>query len=73
MNARKVEIERVNDHFNKTVAQIMDPGKEEREQRMLEENPLFAAGMRGLDNLKWEFEGQRQVAEIMRRQSQAAA
>jgi hypothetical protein len=62
LNYRKTEIERINNHFDKAVAFIMDPGKEEREQAMLEANPLFAAGIRAMDNLRWEFEGQRQIA-----------
>lgn len=32
----------------------MDPGRAEREQRKLEDNPVFAAGIRGLERLKWD-------------------
>lgn len=68
ISARRDEIERLNAHFDSVIEHIQDPGKAEREQRELEENPLFAAGMRGLDRLKWEFYGAQQTAEQLRQQ-----
>lgn len=46
----------------------MDPGKSEREQRMMEANPLFSAGMRGLDRLRWDFRSAQQVASQLKEQ-----
>lgn len=55
LDALKQEIAQINEKFDEVIEHIMDPGKAEREQRELEENELFAAGMRGLDRLKWDM------------------
>lgn len=57
MQARKDEIEKLNEHFEDAIAKVDDPDKERREQEAFEQNPLFAAGLRGLDRLRWEFGG----------------
>lgn len=46
----------------------MDPGKSQREQAALEANPLFAAGIAGLDRLKWDFQGAQMAAAQLREQ-----
>lgn len=68
LEARKTEIKQINQHYDDVVDEIMDPGRAEREQRQLEDNPVFAAGMRGLERLKWDsgFGGaaQQQIAQL---------
>lgn len=68
LNARKETIESINSQFNKMINNIQDPGKNEREDRALRENPLFAAGIRGLDRLKWDFQGMQENAMNLRAQ-----
>jgi hypothetical protein len=68
MQVRQQEIERTNSHFDQIIENIQDPGKVEREQQALEENPLFSAGIRGLDRLKWDYLGAQQVAADLRAQ-----
>lgn len=55
ISARKKLIDELNDHFDKAVDAILDPHKSEREDAALRANPLFAAGMRGLEKLKWDM------------------
>lgn len=50
---RREEIEVIEEHFAEMIAFVRDPEPEPEER--LEDNPLFAAGMRGLDKLKWEY------------------
>lgn len=46
----------------------MDPGKNEREERAMRANPLFAAGISGLERLRWDLEAtQRMTAELRER------
>lgn len=54
LEARKAEIRQINQHYDDVIDEIMDPGRAEREQRRLEDNPVFAAGIRGLERLKWD-------------------
>lgn len=68
LRARTQEIDQINAHFEEIIGEILDPGKAEREQRQLEENPLFSAGIRGLERLKWEFAGAQQQAAELRAQ-----
>lgn len=68
IEARKAEIDHINQRFQEAIDNVMDPGKAEREQRALEENPLFAAGIRGLDRLRWDFQGAQQAARQLRSQ-----
>jgi DNA-binding ferritin-like protein len=53
--ARKSEIEGLNQHYDGLIDQIRDPFKAERERAELMADPLMAAGMRGLEKLKWEM------------------
>lgn len=55
LEARKQEMAKVNESFDQAIDNVMDPGKDAREQRMMEENPLFGAGIRGLERLKWDL------------------
>lgn len=66
LEARRQEIERLNGYFDEVIQEIQDPGKAEREQRELEANPLFSAGIRGLDRLKWDYIGSQQSSEGLR-------
>lgn len=68
LEARTQEIERLNGYFDEVIEEIQDPGKAEREQRKLEANPLFSAGIRGLERLKWDYIGAQQKAEELRAQ-----
>ncbi|MBA2725194.1 MAG: hypothetical protein H0U53_04320 [Actinobacteria bacterium] len=56
LDARRTEIEEVNRHYDEVIDEIRDPGKAEREERAVQDNPLFAAGIRGLDRLKWDLQ-----------------
>ena len=63
-------IEEVNAHADDLIDYIIDPERREREEREFRENPLFAAGTRGLERLKWEFEGEARVrAELAAREA----
>lgn len=66
LDARKNEIEALNDHFNQAIELVMDPGREEREERAMRENPLFAAGIQGLERLKWDLRADQQMAAQLR-------
>jgi uncharacterized protein YicC (UPF0701 family) len=55
LQARKQEIEALNEEFDKLIDKILDPFKEKREQEELMANPLFAAGIRGFEKLKWDI------------------
>lgn len=57
LEVRVESIAALNQHFDEAVEHVRDPGKKEREDRAFRENPLFAAGMRGLDRLKWDLGG----------------
>lgn len=65
---QKDTIQQLNDHFDQAVDAILDPNKAEREQQELEDNPLFAAGMRGLERLKWDIEAEAVMAAQLREQ-----
>jgi hypothetical protein len=70
LDIRKNELERINRTFQEAIERVRDPGKEEREQRALESNPLFSAGIRGLERLKWDMFGGQDPALIQRLQKQ---
>lgn len=68
MAARKDEIERLNEHFDNALDAIMDPGKAAREAEELANNPLFAAGSRGLERLKWDLHSKQVAAAQLKAQ-----
>lgn len=68
MEARRTELDQINEHYDKAVMKVMDPWRAYREQREFEENPLFAAGMRGLDRLKWDLQAGQVAAAQLREQ-----
>lgn len=67
IKVRSDEIEKINQHFDEIIEEIQDPGKAEREQRAIEENPLFSAGIRGLDRLKWDYIAAQEAVKEARR------
>jgi DNA-binding ferritin-like protein len=63
VQGRKTEIEELNEHYDNLIESIRDPFKAEREREELMANPLMAAGMRGLDRLRWEMGNTAQTQE----------
>lgn len=55
MAARKQEIEKLNEDYDKEIDRILDPGREKREEEALMADPLMAAGIRGFERLKWDI------------------
>jgi hypothetical protein len=51
LRIRREEIEEIKRNFNDIIQDILDP----KPEIDLSENPLFAAGQSGLDNLRWKI------------------
>lgn len=58
LEARRQLIEGINDNYDEVIQNILDPQPEIN----LEDNPLFAAGIRGLERFKWDYLGAQEVA-----------
>lgn len=48
-------IEDTNSRFDEAIDAVRDPGRHERQMKAMREDPLMAAGIRGLDRLKWNL------------------
>lgn len=46
----------INKDFDDARHRITDPGYEERAERQMMANPLFAAGIRNFERMKWDME-----------------
>lgn len=73
IEVRTQEIRQINEQYEDWIAEIMDPGKAEREQREIEESPMLMAGISGLDRLRWDFMGAQQVRAQVHQIEEAAA
>lgn len=58
----------INDQFDQAIEKIMDPFKSQREEAAMRANPLFAAGIRGLDRLKWDLKSGALAADQLKAQ-----
>ncbi len=46
----------INKDFDVAVREIVDPGYEDRKEREMLSNPLFAAGIRSFERMRWDLE-----------------
>ena len=46
-------LDEINKRFDDAIDMIMDPNRHEREMDAIRSDPMMAAGMRGLERLKW--------------------
>lgn len=68
LKSRNDEIEAITEAFNEMVDNILDPVPEVD----LSENQFFAAGMHGLEKIKWEYMGRNEQAAQAAAAAQAA-
>ncbi len=55
-----------NDRYDELIRDIKDPGwRKKEEQAIMKHFPVMAAGIRALENQRWEFEGARQTREMI--------
>jgi hypothetical protein len=50
------KIDEINRHYDSAIERIMDPDRHARRLKKLEESPLFAAGKRAFDRMRWQME-----------------
>lgn len=49
-------VDAINKDFDAAMREITDPGYEERKEREMMANPLFAAGVRNFERMRWDLE-----------------
>lgn len=61
LRARDEEIAELNEKYDETIQSIVDPQPDVD----LRDIPVMAAGLRALENARWEFEAQRDVQAMV--------
>ncbi len=52
---QKKMVQGINERFDEAIMTVRDPGRHNRQMRALRADPLMAAGIRGLEKLKWDI------------------
>lgn len=60
-NVRKAEVEKVVEEFDDVIEQVRHYQEYMEAEAEAMADPMIQAGVRGLDNLKWEFMGAQQA------------